>query len=107
MGRLRIVRMSGVPVDPESLKAYNTEFKQEYDKIAEECAQDMLKFHEQLQALDEVLAKKYSNILTEEVPKSNKAWHALIGKYEAPVMIAQSSENPKELVLVIMDRLLV
>lgn len=104
--KLRLVRMSGMPVSPENLAAYNAEFKTAYDAILAEHGNDMLTVHQKLKELDEVLQKKWQTIKTSTVPKSAKAWHKLLEAYDAPVMLAKSSENPKELVLVIMDEAL-
>jgi Skp family chaperone for outer membrane proteins len=102
--KLRVVRFSGMPVQPEALDAFNTEFKQEYDKLQEVHGNDMLEMHKGIQAMEAELQKKYSNIVAEKLPASKKAWLELLGKFDAPVMLARSSENTKELILVIMDQ---
>lgn len=106
MAKVRVVRYSGRPVDELSFKAFENEYVQEYDKIAEACGQDMLEFHKQLQTLDAKLEQKYANIMTEELPKTAKAWRELTLKYDAPIMLARSSDNPKELIMVVMDQAL-
>lgn len=105
--KLRITRFSGLPVDPETLKAYEAEFATNYDAIVAEHAQDMLTVHEKLKELDGVLQQKYGNILDEELPKSKRAWLNLLAKFDAPIMLARSSENPNELLFVVMDQPLV
>lgn len=99
-----VQRMSGNPVLMDQLDAYKAEFQSRYDQIQAEVGLDMQKFHECLIKLDEELNKKYS--LKEEfpLPKSQKAWHELITKFECPVMLAKSAENPKQLIMVLMDR---
>lgn len=101
--KLKLVRMSGLPVSEENLAAYNEEFKAAYDIILAENGNDMLVVHQKLQELDANLQQKFQRIETSEVPKSAKGWHKLLEAYETPIMLAKSSENPKELVLVIMD----
>lgn len=103
MSKLNIVRFSGAPVEPEAFKLFDAEYKAEFDKLQELHAQDMLKFHEELKKLDEQLAAKYANIFTEELPTSQKSWRELTEKYDAPIMLARSSEDPKKLILVVMD----
>lgn len=101
--KLRLARMSGRPVSAENLAQYETEFKARYDQILEQHGQDMLTVHQELLKLDEELQGKWQRIEVEALPKSAKAWHELLEKFDAPVMLAKSSENVKELILVIMD----
>jgi hypothetical protein len=105
--RLRTIRFTGLPVAPENLKAYDEEFKTAYDAIVEKHGNDMLTVHQELLKLDEELAKKWASIESSDMPKSAKAWKKMIEKFGAPIMIANSSDNPDELVLVIVDRQLV
>lgn len=95
--------MSGLPVSAENLKSYMSEFQARYDQITAEFGQDMLIVHQKLQELDAELQTKYQRVETEGMPKSAKGWHKLLEAFDCPVMVAKSSENPKELVLVIMD----
>lgn len=96
--------MSGRPVEPDIYAQYMQEFQAEFDKIQAEAGPDMLLFHSKLQELDKQLNIKYSNFFNETVPQSNKAWRTLIKKYDAPLMLALSAENPNELILVVMDQ---
>lgn len=107
MGKPKIVRMSGLPVSKANLEAYHADFKAGYDKLEAEAGLDMLKLHEGLKALDVDLTTKYERTDEQELPKSAKAWHKLINDYDCPIMIAKSQDNPKELVVVIMDEPLV
>jgi len=102
--KLRIQRFSGMPVAMENLAAYDTEFKARYDDIMAKYSPDMLEVHKHLQELDAELQAKWNQIESEPVPKSAKGWQRLIAKYQAPVMLAQSAENSKELLLIIMDQ---
>lgn len=101
--KLRLARMSGKPVSAENLAQYESEFKQQYDKILEQHGQDMLTVHQELLKLDNELQGKWQRIEMESLPKSAKGWRELIAKFEAPIMLAQSLDKPDELVLVIMD----
>lgn len=101
--KLRLARMSGRPVSVENLAQYESEFKIRYDEILAQHGQDMLTVHQELRKLDEELQGKWQRIEVEALPKSGKAWLELLKKFEAPVMLAKSSENVDELVLVIMD----
>lgn len=102
--KLRTIRYSGLPVAPENLAAYDAEFKAEYDKIHAEHAPDMLKVHEKLKELDAALTAKWNSIELRELPKSRKGWLEFLGQFDCPIMLARSSENLEELVLVIMDQ---
>lgn len=101
--KLRLARMSGKPVSQENLEAYTMEFKEKYDKILEIHGKDMLSVHQEVLKLDQELHSKWQNIEVEQLPKSARAWRDLITKFGSPLMLALSSENPDELVLVIMD----
>ena len=101
--KLRLARMSGKPVSVKNLEAYTTEFKTRYDEILEKHGKDMLTVHQEILKLDEELTGKWKQIEVETLPKSAKAWRDLIDKFQAPIMLARSSENVDELVLVIMD----
>ena len=101
--KLRLVRMSGKPVSMENLAAYTAEFKEKYDLILEKHGKDMLSVHQEVLKLDEELSNKWRKIEVESLPKSGKGWHELLEKVGAPIMLAKSSENVEELVLVIMD----
>lgn len=63
----------------------------------------MLTVHQEVMKLDNELTSKWSQIEMQELPKSAKGWRELITQLEAPLMLALSSENVDELVLVIMD----
>jgi hypothetical protein len=101
--KLRLARMSGRPVSAENLASYESEFKERYDTILAQHGQDMMTVHQELLKLDEELQGKWQRIEMEDLPKSRKGWHELLEKFDAPVMLAKSSENVEELVLVIMD----
>lgn len=95
--------MSGLPVQLEDLETFKQEWKTEFDRLQKVHGNDMLSLQKDLAALDESLRSKYKIVDTIELPKSLRAWTTLLKKYEAPVMLAQSSENIKEFLLIIMD----
>lgn len=100
---IKIFRYSGKPLTVEDLQAHKADFQAGYDKILQEHGPDMLKVHEELQKLDTELAQKWKLVDSVPLPKSAKAWKAMANTYQAPVLVAQSSENPAEIVLVVMD----
>lgn len=116
---MKLIRLSGRPVNIADLEAYEVEFKAGFDASMRKHAQpgqestedvmqlkavDMLSVQQDLQALDAELSSKYATVAEVQLPKTMKAWKQLMKQVEAPVMIAQSSENVKEFVLVIVDR---
>lgn len=115
--RLRIQRMSGLPVDPDCVKLFQEEFQVGYDAALSKNANglnedgtinfkavDMLGVQEDVAKLDAALRLKYKVEGEVEFPKNAKQWNALIEQYQSPLLIANSSENPNELVMVIFDQ---
>jgi len=102
--KVRIFRISSLPLEVVDLQAHKEEWISEYDKLALECGEDMLMLQKKCEELATKLQEKYKCIDKQEMPKNRKQWAALVAKYEAPVLIAPSAENPKELVLVICDQ---
>lgn len=102
--KLRTIRYSGLPVAPENLAAYDAEFKAAYDKIQADHAPDMLVVHQKLKELDAELTAKWTSIELSQLPKSKKGWKKFLEQYDAPIMVARSSEDVDEVVLVIMDQ---
>ena len=102
--KLKIFRTSNLPLDVYDLQAQKAEWTAGYDKLAEECGSDMHTLQQKCEELANELQKKYNLVGEQEVPKTRKQWAALIEKYQAPILIANSADNPKELVLAIMDQ---
>ena len=100
---MKIIRMSGEPVLLELKDAYKAEFQARFDIIEAEHKLDMLMFHQALIDLDAELKPKYSLIEERPMPKSARQWQKLVFEFEAPIMVANSAENKKELLLIIMD----
>lgn len=108
--------MSGLPIDPACAKLFDSEFKEGYDAAMLKHAKsknadgtinfnavDMLGVQSDLAELETALKAKYSVEGTAELPKSAKGWHKLVTELEAPLLIAKSSENPNELIIVLVD----
>jgi 16S rRNA C967 or C1407 C5-methylase (RsmB/RsmF family) len=102
--KLRTIRFSGLPVKPENLKAYNEEWQTRYDETLAKYSPDMLTIHKELEKLEAELQAKFVQIEANKLPTSRKGWMELINNFEAPIMLARSSEDTNELVLVVMDR---
>ncbi len=54
------------------------------------------------QALEDTLRAKYGLVKEVTMPTTAKAWHKLIAA-EGPLMVAQSSANKSELILIVID----
>jgi hypothetical protein len=114
--KIRTQRMSGLPVDPASAKLFEDEFKVGYDDALSRHAKsrnedgtvnfksiDMLSVQEDIAKLEAALKLKYKVEGEVQMPKNAKQWNALIQVYQAPLLVANSSERPEELVIVIFD----
>lgn len=102
--KIQICRHSGMPVQPADMQAYREEFGSAFDKAKEAAGEDMLVLQASLAEVDKQLNAKYSLTGKVELPKSKKAWQALMAAYEAPIMMARQAEGDNDLVLVIMDQ---
>lgn len=103
--KLKIYSQTGKPTNLEEAKAYETEFKAEYDKLWEAKQSGKITIDDMRLALDEVdkkLQSKYKMFIEVQMPKSGKQWKELIMNMEAPITIAITEEN-KELALFLMD----
>lgn len=114
--KIRTQRMSGLPVDPDCAKLFDQEFKVGYDEAMSKHATsrhedgtvdfksiDMLAVQADIAKLEMALKLKYKVEGEVDFPKNAKQWDALIKQYEAPLLIANSAENPKELLIIIFD----
>lgn len=112
-----LLRQSGNPVQPEAQAAYAQEWQLAYDEIelrAEkiyakktgklQLKPKMLFVQRMCSAIERKLFKKHNVRVDIPLPKSAKAWAALVKKYEAPILCAQRQDSG-ELILVIMDTL--
>lgn len=101
--QLKMYRKSGLPVDLTARAAFETEWRVFYDKAAARAKLDMLALQRYLRFGERQLVCKHNIQVTVDMPKSAKAWTALIQSYEdCPVMLARSADGA-ELVAVIMD----
>lgn len=116
--KLKVYRQSGSPVNPEHETQYNEEYKLLYDKcelkadviFAKEGGKlkrlpRMIMLQRLLRYSERGLISKYGGQDLVELPKTAKAWTALLNKYgETPLMLAKEQASGK-LVLLLMDNL--
>lgn len=106
---MKLMRYSKRPVLLANVEAYEAEFKAQFDLIIDKHTTpelqgpDMIKVQADLEELDKVLYAKYPTVEDIEMPKSNRAWNKLAKHYGVPIMVAQSSERPGEVVAVLLD----
>lgn len=114
--KIRTCRMSGQPVNPADIAAFAEEWQAGYDAAEKKhtipavegegikfAPVDMLALQEDLAKLETTLKAKYSVEGEAELPKTAKAWVALIKQLGSPLMLANPIDKPDEIVLVIMD----
>lgn len=115
--KVKIFRYSGTPIDVEAKALYDADWKRVYD-LAEQKADKifnkstgsltrvpkMIVLQRLLKYAERLLLKKYNVSVEVELPKSQKAWAALVAKYQAPILVAQRSDS-KGNVLIIMDEM--
>lgn len=116
--KLKVYRQSGSPVNPEMQDKYTEEYRALYDKCEERAERTfqktkgyltkvprMLILQRMLAYAERGLVKKYNGEVEVELPKTSKAWTALISKFgDTPLMLAKE-QNSGKLVLILMDAL--
>lgn len=108
--------MSGQPANPEHIEAFNKEWQEGYDTLEKKHTVppadgegikfqpvDMLSLQEDLAKLETELKAKYKAEGEIELPKTAKAWVALIKEIGSPLMLANPLDKPDEVIVVIMD----
>lgn len=111
MKKIRVMRQSKLPVTLENLDKYRAEWKERYDALYDEhkenhgmAQKDLPILGEKLEKLEKEMIEKYPIIEEWDWIRSKKKWNKLVSEY-GPIALATSSENPKEIVYVIMDQL--
>ena len=116
--KLKIYRQSGSPVAPEHQDAYTEAYRITYDRCEAKADKLFLKksghltlvphmimLQRYLRFAERGLMKKFSGNDEVELPRTAKAWTALISKFgDTPLMLAKE-QNTGKLVLLLMDNL--
>lgn len=101
--KLEVYRQSGQPVSGDAQALYKTEWQAFYDKAAARAGLNMLSLQRFLRYGERQLTLKHNVKVEVDIPKSAKAWMALLATYEdTPLMMAKTTDG-KKLVLIIMD----
>jgi hypothetical protein len=116
--KLMLLRQSGRPVDAAKADAYEADWKVGYDAVelkAEAVYQKktgklittpkMIIMQRMLRMLERKLTLKYGSEEMIDVPKSEKAWHSLVSRFEdQPILIAKRVGSER-LIAIIMDQM--
>ncbi|MBV6514163.1 MAG: hypothetical protein FMNOHCHN_03753 [Ignavibacteriaceae bacterium] len=102
MKKLKVMRLSGRPVDIDELEAYKEKWRITYDKVIERCKLDMLRVHKLLLRVERIMQKQYKLVQDWDLPTTEDTWSELVNKYGA-IMVVKNAETG-ELVLVINDQ---
>ena len=107
--KVKILRVSGNPVDPELNEQKEKQFKDGFDAIVERHGKAGPDTNRALEELDAELLEEYNDltVATVEMPKTKKAWVELLSKY-GNIMVTtciEDGEHAKsgDLLLVIND----
>lgn len=107
--KVKIIRASGNPVDPEKAAAYDEDWRKGFDAICEEHGKYGEATHKALDALEERLKSEYNDLTVLEtiMPKTKKGWKELLESY-GNVMVTSCIEDGEhaktgDLLLVVND----
>lgn len=100
--KIKVYRMSKLPVNTNHLEAYKNEWRNEYDKLWEANRRDMKALEIKSDELEQRLIEKYPNVSEWDWETSQRNWKYLTKKY-GPISIA-SAENG-QLIYLIMDQI--
>ncbi len=107
--KVKILRVSGNPVDPEKNEEKEAAFKSGFDAIVEMHGKAGPDTNKALEELDAELLEEYNDLTVETVdmPKTKKAWVELMSKYGSVMVTSciEDGEHAKsgDLLLVIND----
>ena len=101
---MKAIRYSGLPVNLENLKAWQSEWTLAFDELKLKHGSNMLDLQTDLAVVEKELAKKYPTSEDWSFVKTQKAMKLKIEEVQAPILIAKSSDNSNEILYVIMDQ---
>lgn len=100
MKKIKIFRMSGLPVKEDQLDAYREEWKSGFDKYEKKHGKDMLSLQEDLAKLENELNDKYKTIEEIDFIKTKKAWSDLMDEY-GNIMVSRHRDTGEILYIII------
>lgn len=107
--KVKMIRMSGNPVDPEIFEQKNSLWQSTFDELIEKHGKHGPEIEKALSSFETELHAKYNDLTVEqvEVPRTLKDWKAFHDRYGNVMFttVMESNEHAKkgDLLLVIMD----
>ena len=107
--KIKAIRASGNPVDPEKMEARDAEWKEGFDEIVEKHGKYSPETNKALDEFESKLNSKYNDLTVVEIdlPKTGKAWKKLMSKYGNIMLTTcvESNEHAKsgDLLFVVYD----
>lgn len=99
--KVKVMRRSGLPVAPEQLELYKTEWKEGFDAAVSKHGREMVGLNQELAELEKKLNDKYPTIAEWDYPNNTNDTVTLLEQYGNILMARHSELN--ELVYVIED----
>jgi hypothetical protein len=100
--KIKVCRMSGLPVELEDMNIYKDEFRRLYDKAERLCKQDMLRLNLKIVKIEKALQAKYPTVQDVDFPTTQESWKELQTKY-GNILVSQH-RHTGELLFVISDQ---
>lgn len=98
--KIKTIRLSGNPVDPEISDKKDSEWKDGFDKICEKHGKNSPETGKALDELELQLSEKYNDltVVDTEFPKTKEAWVDIMSKYGNIIVTtaAESNEHIEE-----------
>lgn len=93
--KIKMIRLSGNPVDPEKQREYEDAWKAGFDEIIEKHGKYGSETSEGLDKLEKSLKDEYNDLTVIEVPmpKSKKAWKELLSLYGNVIVTTAAETN--------------
>lgn len=99
--KVKICRMSGLPVEKSDLENFKVEWKRLYDKASSLAKTDMLRLQKRLATIEKVLDKKYPTVTEVELPTEQDAWNKLMDEFGN--IVVTRMKDSSEVVLAVYD----
>lgn len=98
---VKMVRMSGMPVELENRDAYKSEWTRLFDIAQKVCKLDMLRMQKKMATIERILNKRFATVAEKPLPVTVDQWRELHDHY-GPVMVRLGAQT-NEVILVIYD----
>lgn len=99
MQTVKIVRMSGLPIDEQQKDQYKSEWTRLFDKAEKICKLDMLRLQKRMATIEKILNKKYPTVGDEVLPVTVDEWRSLHDKY-GPLMVRLAATTNEPIIVI-------